>query len=92
MQDPNDVCCEMQVCDVSQDVHEEPPENISNSTLTSSTTSEVNSYINEIKISKNFIFIYHVVRKIVSYVKLNSTFCSFLKVKQTLMLITCLKQ
>ncbi|XP_045452953.1 putative epidermal cell surface receptor [Melitaea cinxia] len=36
VQDPNDECCEMQICDVSQDVHEEPAENITSST--SSTT------------------------------------------------------
>ncbi|KAJ0173765.1 hypothetical protein K1T71_010914 [Dendrolimus kikuchii] len=40
VQDPNDACCEVQVCDVSQDVHEEPAENVTSSTLTSSTTSE----------------------------------------------------
>ncbi|XP_050666015.1 putative epidermal cell surface receptor isoform X2 [Leptidea sinapis] len=27
VQDPNDACCEIQICDVSQDVHEEPLEN-----------------------------------------------------------------
>ncbi|XP_026489641.2 putative epidermal cell surface receptor isoform X3 [Vanessa tameamea] len=32
VQDPNDECCEMQICDVSQDVHEEPAENITSST------------------------------------------------------------
>ncbi|KAG6464356.1 hypothetical protein O3G_MSEX014459 [Manduca sexta] len=37
VQDPNDACCEIQVCDVSHDVHEEPSENI-----TSSTTKETN--------------------------------------------------
>ncbi|CAH2094377.1 unnamed protein product [Euphydryas editha] len=36
VQDPHDECCEMQICDVSQDVHEESVENITSST--SSTT------------------------------------------------------
>lgn len=40
MQDPTDECCEMQICDVSQDAHEEH-ENITN---TSSTT-EVSSFL-----------------------------------------------
>ncbi|XP_022116637.2 putative epidermal cell surface receptor isoform X2 [Pieris rapae] len=34
VQDPKDACCEVQICDVSQDVHEEP---IDNSTVTSTT-------------------------------------------------------
>ncbi|KAJ2953164.1 hypothetical protein O0L34_g737 [Tuta absoluta] len=38
VQDPNDECCEVQVCDVSQDVHEEPIENTTSSTTTSTTT------------------------------------------------------
>lgn len=39
VQDPNDVCCEVQVCDVSQDVHEEPENSTSSTTTTTSTTS-----------------------------------------------------
>ncbi|CAH0678678.1 unnamed protein product, partial [Chilo suppressalis] len=38
VQDPSDVCCEVQVCDVSQDVHEEPENGTSS---TSTTTTEV---------------------------------------------------
>lgn len=37
VQDPNDACCEVQVCDVSHDAHEEPE----NQTSTTSTTTEV---------------------------------------------------
>ncbi|CAG4931432.1 unnamed protein product [Parnassius apollo] len=37
VQDPNDECCEVQVCDVSSDVHEEP-ENITMSSSSSSST------------------------------------------------------
>ncbi|XP_026734717.1 putative epidermal cell surface receptor [Trichoplusia ni] len=37
VQDPNDACCEVQVCDVSHDAHEEP-ENVTTST---STTTEL---------------------------------------------------
>ncbi|CAK1583427.1 unnamed protein product [Parnassius mnemosyne] len=40
VQDPNDECCEVQVCDVSSDVHEEPENiTISSSSSTSTTTS-----------------------------------------------------
>ncbi|XP_038207029.1 putative epidermal cell surface receptor isoform X2 [Zerene cesonia] len=38
VQDPNDACCEIQICDVSQDVHEEPMENV---TVSTSSTTEV---------------------------------------------------
>ncbi|XP_047506274.1 putative epidermal cell surface receptor isoform X2 [Pieris napi] len=38
VQDPKDACCEIQVCDVSQDVHEEP---IDNGTVTSTTAKPV---------------------------------------------------
>ncbi|XP_045502574.1 putative epidermal cell surface receptor [Colias croceus] len=34
VQDPNDACCEIQICDVSQDVHEEPMDNVTVSTST----------------------------------------------------------
>ncbi|XP_063539026.1 putative epidermal cell surface receptor [Cydia strobilella] len=34
VQDPNDACCEVQVCDVSQDVHEDQTDNVTNSTTT----------------------------------------------------------
>ncbi|KAJ8713886.1 hypothetical protein PYW08_007506 [Mythimna loreyi] len=37
VQDPNDACCEVQVCDVSHDVHEEPD----NSTTSTTTTTEM---------------------------------------------------
>ncbi|XP_022817778.1 putative epidermal cell surface receptor isoform X1 [Spodoptera litura] len=37
VQDPNDACCEVQVCDVSHDAHEEP-ENTTTSTTTTTTT------------------------------------------------------
>ncbi|XP_047033477.1 putative epidermal cell surface receptor isoform X1 [Helicoverpa zea] len=37
VQDPNDACCEVQVCDVSHDVHEEPE----NSTTSTTSTTEV---------------------------------------------------
>ncbi|XP_075983325.1 stranded at second transmembrane protein isoform X2 [Anticarsia gemmatalis] len=37
VQDPNDACCEVQVCDVSHDAHEEPE----NTTTSTSTTTEV---------------------------------------------------
>uniref|UniRef100_A0A2A4JUK9 Fibronectin type-III domain-containing protein n=1 Tax=Heliothis virescens TaxID=7102 RepID=A0A2A4JUK9_HELVI len=36
VQDPNDACCEVQVCDVSHDAHEEPE----NSTTSTTTTTE----------------------------------------------------
>ncbi|KAH9630788.1 hypothetical protein HF086_001016 [Spodoptera exigua] len=39
VQDPNDACCEVQVCDVSHDVHEEPENSTSTSTTTTTTTS-----------------------------------------------------
>ncbi|XP_073950661.1 stranded at second transmembrane protein isoform X2 [Choristoneura fumiferana] len=39
VQDPKDACCEVQVCDVSQDVHEEPVENTTSTTSTTTTTS-----------------------------------------------------
>ncbi|XP_059058256.1 putative epidermal cell surface receptor [Achroia grisella] len=35
VQDPKDACCEVQVCDVSQDVHEEPVDNVTSSTTAS---------------------------------------------------------
>lgn len=38
VQDPNDECCEVQVCDVSSDAHEEP-ENITIATSSSTTDS-----------------------------------------------------
>ncbi|XP_039757749.1 putative epidermal cell surface receptor isoform X2 [Pararge aegeria] len=34
VQDPHDECCEVQICDVSQDVHEEPVDNSTTSTTT----------------------------------------------------------
>ncbi|PZC76691.1 hypothetical protein B5X24_HaOG204322 [Helicoverpa armigera] len=37
VQDPNDACCEVQVCDVSHDVHEEPE----NTTTSTTSTTEV---------------------------------------------------
>ncbi|XP_045528071.1 putative epidermal cell surface receptor isoform X1 [Pieris brassicae] len=42
VQDPKDACCEIQVCDVSQDVHEEP---IDNGTVTSTTAKPVHDAI-----------------------------------------------
>lgn len=44
VQDPHDECCEMQICDVSQDVHEEPAEN--NITSTTSSTTDVTDFFN----------------------------------------------
>lgn len=41
VQDPNDECCEMQICDVSQDVHEEPAENITSSTSSTTDVTEI---------------------------------------------------
>ncbi|CAB3246236.1 unnamed protein product [Arctia plantaginis] len=38
VQDPNDACCEVQVCDVSHDVHEEPENSTSSTTTTTTTT------------------------------------------------------
>lgn len=38
VQDPNDACCEVQVCDVSHDVHEEPENATSSTSTTTSTT------------------------------------------------------
>ncbi|XP_072930099.1 putative epidermal cell surface receptor isoform X2 [Epargyreus clarus] len=37
VQDPNDECCEVQICDVSQDAHEEPIDNATSSTTTTTT-------------------------------------------------------
>ncbi|XP_063387665.1 putative epidermal cell surface receptor [Cydia fagiglandana] len=34
VQDPKDACCEVQICDVSQDVHEDQTDNVTNSTTT----------------------------------------------------------
>ncbi|XP_052744098.1 putative epidermal cell surface receptor isoform X3 [Bicyclus anynana] len=45
VQDPHDECCEVQICDVSQDVHEEP---IDNSTSTTSTTTPIPKELQEL--------------------------------------------
>lgn len=42
VQDPHDECCEVQICDVSQDVHEEPVDNSTSSTTTTTEASLVN--------------------------------------------------
>ncbi|XP_053613388.1 putative epidermal cell surface receptor isoform X1 [Plodia interpunctella] len=47
VQDPNDACCEIQVCDVSHDAHEEP-ENITSSTTTTTTTTTTTELIPEL--------------------------------------------
>ncbi|XP_063831692.1 putative epidermal cell surface receptor [Ostrinia nubilalis] len=47
VQDPNDACCEVQVCDVSQDVHEEPENVTSSSTSTTETTRSFEDYQEE---------------------------------------------
>ncbi|XP_049877919.1 putative epidermal cell surface receptor isoform X2 [Pectinophora gossypiella] len=44
VQDPNDECCEVQVCDVSQDVHEEPENTTSSTTSTTSTTESIKGF------------------------------------------------
>ncbi|XP_013182860.2 putative epidermal cell surface receptor [Amyelois transitella] len=49
VQDPNDACCEIQVCDVSHDAHEEP-ENI---TSTISSTTEMTNDSQEYDLMKN---------------------------------------
>ncbi|XP_026314931.1 putative epidermal cell surface receptor isoform X3 [Hyposmocoma kahamanoa] len=43
VQDPNDECCEVQVCDVSHDDHEEPVENITTTVKPDTTTSSINT-------------------------------------------------
>ncbi|XP_068618964.1 putative epidermal cell surface receptor isoform X2 [Battus philenor] len=43
VQDPNDECCEIQVCDVSSDVHEEPENVTSSSTVSSISTSTLST-------------------------------------------------
>ncbi|XP_034833884.1 putative epidermal cell surface receptor isoform X1 [Maniola hyperantus] len=50
VQDPHDECCEVQICDVSQDVHEEP---IDNSTSTTTTTTEIPKGLQDIIIPQN---------------------------------------
>ncbi|XP_012545022.2 putative epidermal cell surface receptor [Bombyx mori] len=49
VQDPNDACCEIQVCDVSQDVHEEPPDNVTSSTTSASETARSFDMSEELK-------------------------------------------
>lgn len=48
VQDPNDACCEVQVCDVSHDAHEEP-ENATTSTTTTTTTTTTSTTTEMIK-------------------------------------------
>ncbi|CAK1552323.1 unnamed protein product [Leptosia nina] len=49
VQDPNDACCEIQICDVSQDVHEEPMENVTASSPRTQSLQDENSHKSTIR-------------------------------------------